>query len=57
MDAANELFGVRLNVWTAAVGIVGALAYLLLSTRRRPGRETPSELMRRPPALAQTAPV
>jgi prolipoprotein diacylglyceryl transferase len=36
---ANNVFGLRLNVWTSiVVGLLGA-AYFVVSARRRPGRE------------------
>ncbi len=44
IDDANRFFGVRLNVFTAIVIAVGALVYLVISARRRPGREDPVEL-------------
>lgn len=34
IDTANEILGVRLNVFTAAIVFVGALAYFVLSRRR-----------------------
>ncbi len=40
IDDANHIFGIRFNVFTSIVVIVGALIYLVLSHRRRPGRET-----------------
>lgn len=44
IDAANEILGVRVNVWVSIVVFVGAVAYLLISVRRAPGREAPEEL-------------
>ncbi|MGH3508719.1 MAG: prolipoprotein diacylglyceryl transferase family protein, partial [Nocardioidaceae bacterium] len=35
----NNVFGLRLNVWTSIVVFLGALAYFLISRRLRPGRE------------------
>jgi prolipoprotein diacylglyceryl transferase len=40
IDTANTVLGLRLNVWTALLVGIGALAYLVVSSRRRPGRET-----------------
>ena len=40
IDDANHVFGVRLNDWTSIVLFVGAVTYLVVSSRRRPGRET-----------------
>jgi prolipoprotein diacylglyceryl transferase len=39
VDPANEVLGLRLNVWTSIVVGLGALAYLVISSRLRPGRE------------------
>lgn len=44
IDPANELFGLRLNEWTSLVVFLGAVTYLVLSARLRPGRETAEEL-------------
>lgn len=43
-DYAHHFLGLRLNDWTAIVVGLGALAYLIISSRRHPGRETPEEL-------------
>jgi len=43
-DYAHHIAGLRLNDWTAIVVGVGALVYLIVSSRRRPGRETPAEM-------------
>ncbi|HEY3873330.1 MAG TPA: prolipoprotein diacylglyceryl transferase [Actinocrinis sp.] len=43
-DYAHHFFGLRLNDWTAIVVGLCALAYLVVSSRRRPGRETTEEL-------------
>ena len=47
VDPANELFGLRLNEWTSLVVFLGAVTYLVVSSRRRPGRETPEEIRAR----------
>lgn len=39
IDAANTVLGLRLNIWTALLVGVGALIYLVVSARLRPGRE------------------
>jgi len=39
IDSANEILGLRLNVWTSIIVGLGALAYLVISARMRPGRE------------------
>jgi len=44
IDPANTVGGLRLNVWTSIVVALGALAYLVISYRLRPGRETPEEV-------------
>ena len=43
-DYAHHILGMRLNDWTAIIVGLGALVYLILSSRRRPGRETPAEM-------------
>ncbi|MGB7982357.1 MAG: hypothetical protein WCF36_16375, partial [Candidatus Nanopelagicales bacterium] len=44
IDPATQLAGVRINVYTSIVVGLLAVAYLGVSARRRPGRETPAEL-------------
>lgn len=44
IDPANELFGLRVNVWVSVVVFVGAVAYIVMSARARPGREPASTL-------------
>ena len=39
IDSANHILGMRLNVWTSILVGLGALAYLVISSRIRPGRE------------------
>ncbi len=39
IDPAELVFGVRVNVWTSLLVGLGALAYLIISSRLRPGRE------------------
>jgi prolipoprotein diacylglyceryl transferase len=39
IDPANEVLGLRLNVWTSLLVLAGAVAYLVVSARLRPGRE------------------
>lgn len=39
IDTANTILGVRLNVWTSILVGLGALVYLIVSARLRPGRE------------------
>jgi prolipoprotein diacylglyceryl transferase len=45
IDEAHHFFGIRLNVFTAILVAVGALIYLVVSSRLRPGRESPEELV------------
>jgi prolipoprotein diacylglyceryl transferase len=40
IDPAPLVLGLRLNVWTSIIVFCGALAYLGISARLRPGRET-----------------
>jgi prolipoprotein diacylglyceryltransferase len=39
IDDANEILGLRLNEWTSILVGLGALAYLIISARLRPGRD------------------
>ena len=39
IDAANTVMGLRLNIWTAGIVGLGALAYFVWSLRTKPGRE------------------
>ena len=47
IDPANEVLGLRLNEWTSLVVFLGAVTYIVVSARLRPGRETPEELAER----------
>jgi prolipoprotein diacylglyceryl transferase len=40
IDPANQIFGVRLNVWTSIIAGVGALVAFIVVGRRHPGRDT-----------------
>jgi prolipoprotein diacylglyceryl transferase len=44
IDTANTILGLRLNIWTALLVGIGALVYLVISARRRPGRESVEEV-------------
>lgn len=44
IDSANLIFGLRLNVWTSILVGLGAVLYIIISARMRPGRETPEQL-------------
>ncbi|MBT0768887.1 prolipoprotein diacylglyceryl transferase [Kineosporia sp. J2-2] len=39
IDEANHILGLRLNVWTSIILFTAGLAYLLISSRLRPGRD------------------
>jgi prolipoprotein diacylglyceryl transferase len=39
IDPAREVLGLRVNVWTSVVLFVGAVVYIVVSARLRPGRE------------------
>jgi prolipoprotein diacylglyceryl transferase len=39
VDPANRILGLRLNLWTSVLVGLGALVYLVVSARLRPGRE------------------
>jgi prolipoprotein diacylglyceryl transferase len=57
VDPANEVLGMRLNNWVSLLVLGGAMAYIVVSARRRPGRETPDELeARREPNPTQEVP-
>jgi prolipoprotein diacylglyceryl transferase len=43
-DYAHHFFGLRVNDWVSILCFAGALAYFLISRRRKPGKETPEEL-------------
>ena len=45
IDAANQILGLRLNVWTSIIVGLGAVIYLIISSRMRPGREDPEMLL------------
>ena len=40
VDPANHILGLRLNEWTSVLVGLGALAYIIVSARLHPGRET-----------------
>jgi len=54
IDPANEVMGLRLNVWTSILVFAGAVTYIVVSARRRPGRETPAELASRSAGTADS---
>ncbi|PLW71576.1 prolipoprotein diacylglyceryl transferase [Streptomyces sp. SCUT-3] len=39
VDDAHHILGLRLNNWTSIVVFLGAVVYMVLSARKRPGRE------------------
>jgi prolipoprotein diacylglyceryl transferase len=54
IDPASEVMGLRLNVWTSILVFAGAVTYIVVSARRRPGRETPAELASRSTGTADS---
>ncbi|MBS2962700.1 prolipoprotein diacylglyceryl transferase [Actinocrinis puniceicyclus] len=52
-DYAHHILGLRLNDWTSILVGLGALLYLIASSRMRPGRETQAELYWPDSATAQ----
>ncbi|MDL5200994.1 prolipoprotein diacylglyceryl transferase [Streptomyces sp. ALI-76-A] len=40
IDDAHHILGLRLNVWTALIVFLLAVTYIVISWRKRPGRET-----------------
>jgi len=43
IDPSNDILGLRLNVWTSVLVFIGAVAYIVVSLRLRPGREDQME--------------
>jgi prolipoprotein diacylglyceryl transferase len=55
IDPAHEIFGLRLNDWTSLLLFVGAVAYMVISARLRPGRESVVDpRVEAPPPLARS---
>jgi len=44
IDPAEDVLGLRLNVWVSLLVLLGAIAYLVVSNHRHPGREAPETL-------------
>ncbi|SFC83694.1 prolipoprotein diacylglyceryl transferase [Streptomyces aidingensis] len=44
IDEAHEVLGLRLNNWTSLLVFAAAVAYIVISARRRPGREDPATI-------------
>lgn len=44
IDTANEILGLRLNIWTSIIVGLAALLYIIISARRHPGREEYQEV-------------
>ena len=44
IDPAHDFLGLRINEWTSVLVFLGAVAYVVISARKHPGRETPEEL-------------
>ena len=55
VDPAPILAGLRWNDWVSIVVFIGAVTYLVVSTRLRPGREDPSEAEPRAAATPEPA--
>jgi prolipoprotein diacylglyceryl transferase len=47
VDPANDFLGLRVNLWVCLIAFVGSVAYLVVSHRLRPGRESPEEIAAR----------
>jgi prolipoprotein diacylglyceryl transferase len=39
IDDANTILGLRLNIWTSVIVGLGAVVYLVISAKKRPGRD------------------
>lgn len=48
----DDVFGLRLNVWTSIVLFLAALVYFVISSRRHPGREETVYVAGREPAVS-----
>ena len=44
VDPANDVLGLRVNLWVCLLAFVGSVAYLVVSSRRHPGRESVEEI-------------
>ncbi len=44
IDSANEIFGVRVNLWVTGLIFVAAVGFFFWSLKRNPGREDPESL-------------
>ncbi|WP_436773812.1 prolipoprotein diacylglyceryl transferase [Yinghuangia sp. YIM S09857] len=44
IDEAEHILGMRLNNWTSILVFAGAVAYIVVSSRKHPGREDPATL-------------
>ncbi|MGW0663130.1 prolipoprotein diacylglyceryl transferase [Streptodolium elevatio] len=44
IDEAEHVLGMRLNNWTSILVFAGAVAYMVISARKHPGREDPATL-------------
>jgi prolipoprotein diacylglyceryl transferase len=54
IDDANTILGLRLNVWTSVIVGLGAVVFLVISAKKRPGRDLvidPREEMRDAPKV------
>ncbi len=51
VDEAHHILGLRLNVWTALIGLVVSVVYIVVSAKKIPGREEVVE----PGALEEAA--
>lgn len=55
IDEANSIAGLRLNMWTSIIVGLGAIVYLVVSSRIRPGRESVAEVRSRVDDVEQSA--
>ncbi|GJF28773.1 prolipoprotein diacylglyceryl transferase 1 [Kitasatospora sp. NE20-6] len=44
IDEAHHILGLRLNDWTSILVFIGAVVYLVVSAKLRPGREAPDSI-------------
>jgi prolipoprotein diacylglyceryl transferase len=56
IDDANTILGLRLNIWTSVIVGLGALAYIVISAKKRPGRDLVIDPREDPREEMQTTP-
>lgn len=44
IDRANEILGLRVNLWVSGLVFLAAIVFVVVSARRHPGREAPDDI-------------